>query len=218
LRAHPDEEKPMKSTWLRLFLAVVLVLVIGRLGCVVADRVADSGGRDADERPPAPVEVSVVEHGAIELRRTFSGTLDAPAEFVVSPKVGGRIERLMVDLADVVTRGQIVAELDNEEYAQAVAQVEAELAVAQAELVEAKSSLEIAKRELERMTALRDRGIASESQFDAATVEHLARKADAEVARAVLTRAKAALETAHIRLGYTKVPASWTGRERALRR
>ena len=202
----------MKSRRIRAVWLIVATLLVGRLGWLVVERTAGSGGADRREaRLPAPVEVSAVEHGPIELRRTFSGTLEAPAEFVVAPKVSGRIERLAVDLADAVARGQVVAELDDEEYRQAVAQAEADVAVARANLGEARSSLEIAERELRRMTTLRDRGIASESQFDTATVEHLARQAKYEVAQAHVTRAESALESARIRLGYTRVPASWTG-------
>jgi len=33
----------------------------------------------------------------MELRRTFSGTLEATAEFSVAPKIGGSIKRLYLD-------------------------------------------------------------------------------------------------------------------------
>jgi RND family efflux transporter MFP subunit len=157
------------------------------------------------------VEVGAIEHGEIELHRTFSGTLEAPAEFVVAPKVGGRVVRIVVDFSDPVERDQVVAELDNDEYLQAVAQAEADLAVAKANLAEARSSLEIAARALERVTTLRERGIASESQLDTARAEHLAKEAAVEVDEAQVTRAEAALATARIRLGYTTVTAGWSG-------
>jgi RND family efflux transporter MFP subunit len=129
---------------------------------------------------------------------------------VVAPKVGGRIARLYVDLADTVERGQVVAELDDEEYVQAVAQAQADLAVAEANAVEAANALEIAAREFQRAETLRGRGVASESQLDRAKAEELAKQSRVEVARAEVTKAEAALETARIRLGYTQVNADWT--------
>jgi len=158
-----------------------------------------------------PVEVVPVTRGPIELRRTFSGTLEAPARVVLAPKIAGRVERMDVDMGDPIQRGQVVALLDNDEYEQAVMQAQAELAVARANQVEAASSLEIAERELERMQTLRERGVASESQLDVARADHLTRKAAVEVARANVTRAEAALESARIRLGYTTVSANWSG-------
>lgn len=160
---------------------------------------------------PAPVQVAAVERGPIALRRTFSGTLEASARFVVAPKVGGRLLRLAVDLADPVRRGQVVAELDGAELEQDVARARAELAVARANLAEARSGLEIADRALKRARTLRERGVASEMQLDAAIAEQLAGRAAVEVARARLERAEAELEAARIRLGYTTVAALWAG-------
>jgi RND family efflux transporter MFP subunit len=157
--------------------------------------------------------VTEITHGPITLRRTFNGTLEARAEFMVAPKVGGRIEKLAVNLADTVTRGQVVAELDNDEFVQAVAQAKADLAVARANLVEAKSALERADREFERIKILKKRGVASESQYDTSLAEQSAKQAQLEVAGAQVTRAEAQLETANIWLGYTKVTADWTGGE-----
>ena len=160
---------------------------------------------------PVPVDVAQVQRGPIELRRVFSGALEARAEFVVAPKVSGRVEDLFVNLSDKVKRGQEVAELDNAEYVQAVAQAQADLMVAKANLAMSRSALEIANRELERTEKLRKRGIASDSEFDAAKADQLAKQAKLEVAEAELAKAKASVETAKIRLGYTKVTASWTG-------
>ena len=166
--------------------------------------------RDASSQA-APVAVAPIERGPIELRRIFSGALEAPAQFDVAPKVSGRVERLAANLSDTVSRGQLVAELDNDEYVQAVAQARAELAVAEANLAEARSALEIAGRELERITRLRERGVASEANLDTAQANRLAKEAQLEVAKAEVTRAEAALETARIRLGYTRITADWSG-------
>jgi len=196
----------------RIVLIVWIVLVLGLLAWMIVDRLAAGDSAALREGPaPAPVEVASVEQGTIELRRTFSGTLESPGQFVVAPKVSGRVVRLAADLADAVKRGQIVAELDDDEYVQAVAQAEAELAVARATRSEAESSLEIANRELKRVELLRDLGIGSESELDVARADQLAKQAALKVSGAQVERAEAALNTAKIRLGYTRVAATWTG-------
>jgi RND family efflux transporter MFP subunit len=158
-----------------------------------------------------PVEVALIQRGPITLQRTFSGELEALAEFVVAPKVSGRVERMMVHIADTVQRGQVVAELDNDEYVQAVAQARADLAVSRANLSEAKSALENANREFTRTELLLKRGIASDSEFDTARQDQLAKQAQLKVSEAQVTKAQSSLETANIRIGYTKVTAGWTG-------
>lgn len=160
-------------------------------------------------RAPVPVETGPVERGSITLRRTFSGTLVASAEFVVAPKIGGRLERLEADLGDTVRRGQVVALLDDDVLVQAVLQAEADLAVAQASLEEAGSALEIAVRALQRAEKLSEQRVTSEASLDAAKADELAARAHVTVTKAVVTRAEASLETARIRRGYAQVTADW---------
>jgi RND family efflux transporter MFP subunit len=139
----------------------------------------------------------------------LSGALEAESKLVVAPKVAGRIERLVVDLADPVERGQVVAYLDDAEFAQAVKQSEAELAVANANLAQAENALEISRRENQRVEELRERGIASDSEYDVAQAALLGNEAQLKVAEAQVSRATAALESARIRFGYTRVSADW---------
>jgi RND family efflux transporter MFP subunit len=160
---------------------------------------------------PIPVEVAAIEQGSIHLRLTFNGTLEARAEFVVAPKIGGRILSLGVDLSDTVKRGQLVAQLDNDEAFQDVLQAKADLAVAKATQIETESSLTIANREFERIKLLKQRGIASDSQYDSAMANQLVKHSLLEVARAQVMRGKSMLEAANIRLGYSRVTADWPG-------
>ncbi|MDX1814723.1 MAG: efflux RND transporter periplasmic adaptor subunit [Thermodesulfobacteriota bacterium] len=203
----------MKPVNRRTIVLPLLLVAAAGLGWALFRQFQTPGaaGNKGARKQPAPVEVGPILRGPIELRRTYSGTLEARAEFVVAPKVSGRVERLTVNLADTVKRDQVVAELDNDEYVQEVAQAKADLEVARANLSEAKSALEIADRDLERIRTLRGRGVASESQLDAGRANHLTKQAQVEVAKAQVTKAESSLETANIRLRYTKVRASWTG-------
>ncbi len=196
-----------------LILIVLLIGTAAGLSWVLLGPYQDreGSGKSGKASRPVPVEVAQIQRGPIELQRTFSGELEALAEFVVAPKVSGRVERVIVNIADTVKRGQIVAELDDDEYVQAVAQAQADLEVARAKLSEAKSALEIANREFKRTESLLKRGVASDSEFDAAKQERLAKQAQLQVAAAEVTKAESSLETANIRLGYTKVTAGWTG-------
>lgn len=161
----------------------------------------------------AAVAVAPIERRAIELRRVFSGALEAHSKFVVAPKVAGRVIEIPVDIADSVSRGDPVAILDDAEFEQAVRQAEADLAVAQANLAEAASALEITLRSDQRITTLRERGIASETEYDNVQAELLARQAKVKVAEAQVIRAESSLESARIRLGYTRITADWAGDE-----
>lgn len=158
---------------------------------------------------PVPVEVASLERKTLYLHRTFNGTIEPLAKFTVAPKVSGRIQRLFVDVSDPVKRGQIVAQLEDAEFNQSVAEAEARLAVAEANRIEADSSMEIAQRELDRTITLHKKGIASDSVLDSARAEHLASQATVKVAEASLKQVDAALAAARIRLGYTRIQADW---------
>ena len=195
---------------------VVTVLLIGAaaaLGLMIFSRLQERSGQTGARHlsRSIPVAVAPIQHGPIELHRTFSGTLESPARLVVSPKISGRINGLNVDLGDTVHRGQVVAKLDDDEYVQAIILAKADIEVAKANLVEAKSALEIAARKLKRFELLREHRATSDSEFDLAKAGHLGKRARLEVSKAQLTRAEASLETAKIRIGYTKVTAGWTG-------
>lgn len=202
----------MQSAGLKFIVVILLFVGVVGLGGAIFNRLQKESAphRPGTGRQAVPVEVAPIEHGPIELWRTFSGALEAPAEFVVAPKVSGRIVRLGVDLADTVWRGQVLAWLDDDEYVQMVAQAEADLAVAQATLAEAKSALAIATRELQRIKALRQRGVSSASQFDMVQADQLTKEAQLHVSKAQVMRAEAALASAKIRLGYTQVSADWS--------
>ncbi len=204
----------MKPVGPKLVIAALVLAAAGAVAVAVHHRVGGVSqvpGTGGGGSRPAPVEVAAIERGSIALLRTYSGELEALASVVVAPKVAGRVERVFVNIADAVTRGQLVAELDDAEYVQAVAQAGADLEVARANQAQARSALEIAEREFRRTESLVQRGIASASEFDAVRQERLAKRAQVTVGQAQVEKARAALETANIRLGYTRVTAGWTG-------
>lgn len=192
-------------------LGLLTLAVLGVAGYVLfrGDRGSETDQAGGRERI-AGVEVAEVTRASLEQQRTLSGALEAVSQVVVAAKVGGRIERLMVDLADLVQRGQEVAQLDDAEFAQAVKQAEAELAVAQAHRARARNALEMSRRENQRVLALRERGIASDSESDLAEADRLEKEAQVEVAEAEVQRAQAAFEAARIRFAYTRVTADWS--------
>jgi len=204
----------MKSGGPKIFILMVFIFgAMAGLSWLIYGQYQERAatGKSGRAFRPVPVEVAQILRGPIALQRTFSGELEALAEFVVAPKVSGRVQNVIVNIADTVKRGQVVAELDDDEYVQAVAQAQADLEVAKAKLSEAESALDIANREFRRTESLLKRGIASDSEFDVVSQDQMAKQAQLKVAAAQVSKAESSLETANIRLGYTKVTAGWTG-------
>ncbi len=197
----------------RLVVIVIILAASAWVGWKALVLASGEAGRRGPVGPDraVPVEVAPVESGLIRETRVLSGTLEASSRFVVASEVAGRIEHLAADLGDALERGQVIAELDDAEFVQAVAQAEAELAVRRAARDQAASTLDLATRAHERADALRQRGIASESEVDEAVATLKCSRAALAVAEAQVEQAAAALELARIRLGYTTVRAGWSG-------
>lgn len=192
---------------------IALAALVAAIGALVALRLTggDDGATGRGGRGPAAVEVSPVERGSIEQHRSFTGTLEARAKFVVSANAAGRIERLLVELSDPVAQGAVVAEIDDAEQTQGVREASAELAVARANLAEAEAAVVIAERELRRVEGLVAGGVVADSELDDIKARYLARTSAVTVAKAQVTRASAGYRRAGIRSSHTKAVAMWSG-------
>jgi len=190
---------------------IIIVLFAGFVGWQVYERLAASGKPELGRRGAVPVavEVSPVEIRTMKDIGRFTGSLVPKSQFVVAPKIAGRLDRLYVRIGDPVKRGALIAELESDEIFQQVDQAKAELDVARANFAESRSALEIAAREFERVKALRQKKIASESELDAAEAQVSAQEARQRVAAAQVAQKEAALRAAQIRLSYTKINATW---------
>lgn len=197
----------------RILLPAVLFCVFAALAWLVYQAIQPSGTEPGGPRRSGSAQIAVqtgpVVRGPIRDMRTFSGSLIPGAQFVVAPKISGRLERLHVDVGDRVQRGQLVAQLEDAEFVQQVEQARAELAVARANLTEARSELDIAEKEYVRIESLREQMVASQAEMDLSRSKYLAQQARLRVAEAQVEQRQAALRAAEVRLSYAQIRALW---------
>jgi len=188
---------------------VLAVLFLVFLVWQIVVRLPGGGPAGGPRGAAVAVEIAAVEKGGIRDVGTFSGTLIPKSYFTVVPKISGRVKELLVDIGDRLTRGQLVAVLEDEEYQQQAIQAEADLGVAKANLDEARSAQEFAQKEYDRAKALHQKGILSDAEIEAAQSAFSTRDARYKVTIAQLANQQAALETAKVRLSYTRIRAAW---------
>lgn len=162
-------------------------------------------------RPPVAVEVDSISYGPIREESRLIGNVYPQYQYIVAPKVSGRILRMTKRIGDRVRAGEIIALIDDAEYQQAVFEAEANLKIAQASLTESRSQFELAGQEKERSEQLQAKGIASPSELDAAVTNYAAQQSRYALAEAQVEQREAALKSARIRLGYTRLTASKPG-------
>ncbi len=139
----------------------------------------------------APVSVMAhrIEQGELVAEVMGTGTLESRVEVTIGPKISGRIEAVLGDQGDHVSKGQILVRLDQNELAQQVEMAQAVLTTAQAGVVRlqaerarAEAVAAQAKREHRRLDQLITQNATSQADLDKG-VEALA-VADAGIARA----------------------------------
>jgi RND family efflux transporter MFP subunit len=197
---------------MKKFLLVILTLaIVAMAGWQIYSRFFVTNVEQKPNRPAVSVAVETrpIYKDSIHDIGVFTGSLEPKSRFDVAPKVAGWLKELLVDVGDTVERNQIIAVLDDEEFAQDVEQARAELQVAKANAANYASDLDIAKREYERAKALREKQIASASELDVSEAAFNASQTRHKVSLAQVAQREAALKTALVRLSYTKVQAFW---------
>ncbi len=198
-----------KRRILILLAALFLLFLLWRIFTLIF-----SGGEKAKQgggQLPVAVEADTVRHEAIEEIRQFTGSVYPIYQYVLAPKVSGRLLTIRKRIGDWVRAGEVVAVIDDAEYQQALREAEANLKIAEASLIEAESQALLASQELERVRLLKEKGIAAQAEFDVASSNEVARKSRLELARAQVEQRQAALKSAQIRLDYTRLNASEPG-------
>lgn len=129
--------------------------------------------------------------------RSFSGTARASVESRISFKVPGTIRRVAVEVGDTVRSGQLIAELDDEDYRLQVQRAEAGLAQARAQARNAEADYARARQLYENANF-------SRSELDAA-------RTASESAASSVNAYDRELELARLQLSYTRLTAPVAG-------
>ena len=198
-----NRESRITLRWPVVVIGVIALVAGGAGGAYLWMRSpvgSDSRVRDAANRPGEVATSNVpssdvvvalsedaVKRAGIELALVTTGTgsssVRIPAtvepntykQVVVTPLVGGRVTRVLVELGDAVRRGETLAQIFSPE-----------LADAQTKYLSAKAELEAHERELDRTTKLVAIGAASQQELERLHAEHAARLASAQSLRSRL--------------------------------
>src|ERR1041385_5629530 len=145
-------------------------------------------GRGDNNKPTRQVKTSTVAETPFGETVTANGTLAAYDQTTVSVKVPGRVRTISVDLGSGVSQGQIIAQIDPQDYQLRVQQADAALAQARARLGlapdgtddridpeqtatvrQARAVLDEARYNRDRAARLVEQGGIAKAEFDAVT-------------------------------------------------
>ena len=130
---------------------------------------------------------------------------------IVAPEIQGRLQKLFVEEGDIVTNGELVAQIlpaewqaDEEFYVHSEQQTTADLAQAQADL-------ENARLNFTRIAGLYSNNVESAQDYDAARTTYDSAKARVDAVKRQIQAASAQKQKAQIVLGYTQIFAPTNG-------
>lgn len=221
----------------RLMLSAFLLLSLIVVGCKSQYPAGSRQNRAGDAKTARQVKTARVEETPFGEAVTANGTLAAYDQTTASVKVPGRLRSITVDLGSVVRRGQVIAQVEPQDYNLRVQQAEAALAQARARLGlspdgrddnvnpedtgtvrQARAVLDEAKVNRDRSAKLVEQGVVARSDFDAANAGYkvaLSRFQDAieEIRnrQAVMAQRRSELSLARQQLADTSVKAPLDG-------
>ncbi|HEX2340415.1 MAG TPA: efflux RND transporter periplasmic adaptor subunit [Vicinamibacterales bacterium] len=142
------------------------------------------------------VQVVKAQTATLESAIEISGNLAPQTRVGIMSKLGGTLDRVLVDLGDRVSEGTVVATLDRREIDAQVDAAAAAVAVAKAAQEAAEASQANAAKEIERARNLFEQGAIAKAQLDAAETAHRTTSAQRELSKANVAQAEASLRRA----------------------
>jgi membrane fusion protein, multidrug efflux system len=217
-----------------LLSALALLSLACKSDYPASARQSPAGGAQGEARQVKTARVAEMPMGRSV---TVSGTLAAYDQATLSAKVPGRVRSITVDLGSVVRRGQLIAQLEPQDYQLRVQQAEAALAAARARLGlspdgtddrvdaevtgtvrQARATLNEAQANRNRAAKLVEEGVIARAEYESADAAHkvaLARYQDAveEVRnrQALLAQRRSELALARQQLADISIYASFDG-------
>lgn len=172
----------IRSSFIRLILAFATFPLVQACG-----------GTEAAPAPPPPPTVAFValKPETVPVSSEWVATLDGYVNAQIRPQVSGYLIRRDYREGAMVSKGQVLFEIDPRPFQATLAQVKAQLAQAQAELGRT-------ERDVQRDTPLAKARAIPQSQLDNDVQANLA-------AQAAVQASKAAVATAELNLGFTRV-------------
>src|SRR5438105_6831458 len=170
----------------------LLLLIAGILSACKSDYPSSGKAASPDSKSAArQVKTAKVIEMPVGETVTVNGTLAAYDHTTISVKVPGRLQTISVDLGSVVHKGQVIAQLEQQDYKLRVEQAEASLAQARARLGlspdgaddrvsseetgtvrQAKAVLDDAKLKRDRAAKLVQQGVTPRAEFESVDSEY----------------------------------------------
>jgi len=165
----------------------------------------------ASQQPQDAARPVRVSRGNIEEVVTAQGKLE-PQQYVdVGTQVSGQLKKIHVDIGDMVTKAQLLAEIDPRVYQAQVEAGEARINSLRAQLNQQKAELTLAQQNLKRNQNLIAVNAVSQQVLQESESQAAVAKAQVDSIIAQIQETESNLKASRTNLGYTKIYAPMSG-------
>jgi len=192
----------------KLAVAVAVFLV----GWFAREAIGFKAAPRKDRSREAPtVTVLTVTNGVFNPPAEYVGHVESAQVTDILPQVDGYIQRVCFTEGEKVKKGDLLFEIDQEQYLAAKNLRYSEVASAEAKVTVAQAEVDRAERYYKRLSAADERGV-SATERDTAETTLASAKAALNAANAAVEQAKASAAIADFNLRHTKVYSPISGR------
>ena len=166
-----------------------------------------------EERAPEPhaVAVATVTNAVFNPTVEYVGHVESAQVTDILPQIDGYIQRVCFIEGAAVKKGDLLFEIDTEQYLAARNLRHSEVASAKANVTVAQAEVDRAERYYKRLTSADERGVTA-TERDTAETTLASAKASLNAANAAVEQAKASAAIADFNLRHTKVYSPISGR------
>jgi HlyD family secretion protein len=186
---------------------VIGLLLLGTLGGVGTPLVS-AYWHNHDKPTFRKAEIS---RGEIVQWVKSTGTVKPVLSVQIGSFVSGPLKAVHVDFNDVVTKGQVLAEVDPQTYEAQLAQSNAQLESAKANLLQARAKCVQVEQEWKRAETLLPNDAISATDYDMAKFNYESAKASVASAEAAIKQYEAAVQQVKTNIGYTMITSPVDG-------
>jgi HlyD family secretion protein len=145
-----------------------------------------------------------------------SGTLIYKSQVTLVSEVIGRVDQLLVNEGDIVTKGQMLLRLDGEASRAEIAQLQASRRQAELNVERARVNRDAAAAKMRRYEALRANGLIEATKYDELVTQEQVTEVELRTSKEAVKQAEAQLHQSQQRLGKTEIRAPIDGKVTSL--
>ncbi len=192
-------KEPLRPKRKRLPIIIGILVILAGAGSGVTWWLTQQNnntslGAFAQKTRPTSVKLATITTGVVKSVSEVVGTLEADEAVILRPEIRGRINRILVQEGDRISKGQLIMELDNSDWQTELLEAQAQLANAKARLAEREAGNRVEDIE-EAKARLREAKARLRNAKTGSSLEEIAQ------AKAQVNSAQASAELAQQRVG-----------------